>query len=560
MPSPHKSACESGHGYAAGLAAAAFGAATVLMLSLVACTSRPPATRQENRAPSASTAGAVEASPSASASAKAETPSTENPAPTPDQSIAELQQIDPGSPDALSGHLEYADQLVSAHDEDCQKRLNLAQSELDMASTDPSFNVVLPLGGARLADLQYRIHAARAACKAAAPQRETELQQALASAQQAVDLYRDALDYESMTIAQFNVAVTQRLLGDNGASVASLEAAVALDKEFGLHQDAGDNARLLARWRGAADTAAADFPTRTVTLKSWQPRDAQMSVQVDEAIVVGGNVTRYRAQRTFTQHVGRELGSWVVSHEPGTIEYDVAPWPPEAADVRDLALSFERALTMPSFAVGQKGGFAAVPGVLRVSTRQIAAARTLMRAHMDPQQLHARLDWRESPVLEQGLAPLAIQTVAAENYNLQVGMWLGATLEQGVWYKLAAPLTLPVARQVVLPNDIEFAYTRDVPCTAAATQHSCVEIVVHAKPQEAAVKDLIEDSYYPFVKSDQERLHYWSATYIRIVTDPETLAIRVYDVRRYWHVSDKKATREPMENRFERVVTTFDYP
>ena len=44
------------------------------------------------------------------------------------------------------------------------------------------------------------------------------------------------------------------------------------------------------------------------------------------------------------------------------------------------------------------------------------------------------------------------------------------------------------------------------------------------------------------------------------MTDPETLAIRVYDVRRYWHVSDKKAIREPMENRFERVVTTFDYP
>jgi len=139
-------------------------------------------------------------------------------------------------------------------------------------------------------------------------------------------------------------------------------------------------------------------------------------------------------------------------------------------------------------------------------------------------------------------------------------MWLGATLEQGVWYKLAAPLTLPVARQVVLPNDIEFAYTRDLPCTAAATQHSCVEIVVHAKPQEAAVKDLIEDSYYPFVKSDQERLHYWSASYIRIVTDPETLAVRVYDVRRYWHISDKKATQEPVANRFERVVTTFDYP
>jgi hypothetical protein len=166
----------------------------------------------------------------------------------------------------------------------------------------------------------------------------------------------------------------------------------------------------------------------------------------------------------------------------------------------------------------------------------------------------------DSQMMKIAFHPMTIQTAAAEDYNLQVGMWSSATLEQGVWYKLAAPLTLPGGRQLLLPNDIEFAYTRDVPCKAAATQRSCVEIVVHASPQAEAVSSLMDTFDYPFVKPNDARVHYWSATYIRIVTDPETLATRVYDVRRYWHISDKKAVHERVEDRSERIVTTFAYP
>jgi hypothetical protein len=54
-------------------------------------------------------------------------------------------------------------------------------------------------------------------------------------------------------------------------------------------------------------------------------------------------------------------------------------------------------------------------------------------------------------------------------------------------------------------------------------------------------------------------VHYWATTYIRIVTDPATLATREYEVRRYWHVSDKKAVKERAENASERILTTFTY-
>ena len=528
MWSSLESAGGSGHRCADRLAVAAFRIAIVLILSLAACTSRPPVAVQESGASA--------------------------PEKSPDEAFGDLQRGDPGSPVALSDHLEYADQVLSGRDADCQKRLSTAQSEIDVASADPSFNVVLPLGKARLADLQYRIHAARASCKAEAAQRASELQQALAAAQQAVDSYRDALDYESMTVAQFNVAVTQRLLGDNAGSLASLEAAVALDKEFGLHRDAADNAGLLARWRGDTGAAtAADFPTRTVTLKSWQPGDAEVSVAIDEATVIDGDISSYRAQRTFDQHVRRESGDWVVSYDPGAPGYEVAQWPEEAADVSQLAMSFERGLGIPAFRVGLKGNFEQVMKLHDFSMVQLAAAHALALDHMGAEGGRKSLGLHDSQMMKTAFHPITIQTDAAEDYNLQVGMWSGATLEQGVWYKLAAPLTLPGGRQLLLPNDIEFAYTRDVPCKAAATQRSCVEIVVHASPQAEAVSSLTDIF-------DDARVHYWSATYIRIVTDPETLATRVYDVRRYWHLSDKKAVHERVKDHSERIVTTFAYP
>jgi hypothetical protein len=58
-------------------------------------------------------------------------------------------------------------------------------------------------------------------------------------------LYRDALDYQSTAVMQFNVAATYRQLGDANNALSALETAVAMDRQYGLRQDAEDNAGLL---------------------------------------------------------------------------------------------------------------------------------------------------------------------------------------------------------------------------------------------------------------------------------------------------------------------------
>jgi hypothetical protein len=138
-------------------------------------------------------------------------------------------------------------------------------------SRRPILDVVLPNGRARVTDIQYRVKLARASCGAQPAERESDLREALAAAEHAVDLYSDVLDYQSMAVMQFNVAATQRLLGENDASVASLESVLAMDREFGFRQDAEDNGKLLVLWSGSQPaTSTPDFPVRAVALKfAW---------------------------------------------------------------------------------------------------------------------------------------------------------------------------------------------------------------------------------------------------------------------------------------------------
>ena len=164
--------------------------------------------------------------------------------------LAGLDKTDPASPVGLSARLEYAATLVVTTDLPCLRHLEEAQSQLDGVQAQPSIDA-LPSGRARIADLEYRVHAARAAkaCGGDPSKRTGELHKALTAAQSAVNLYRDAWDYRSMVIMQFDVAVTQKMLGDDAQAVTALQATVAMDRDLGFREDAAEIYSLLAKWQ-----------------------------------------------------------------------------------------------------------------------------------------------------------------------------------------------------------------------------------------------------------------------------------------------------------------------
>jgi hypothetical protein len=485
-----------------------------------------------------------------------------------EDAIAALDKIDPNAPAALAARLEYADDLAGSTGDDCRQRLDKAQSILDGVGANPAFVVVLPGGRARAENTEYRIHLARASCGGSPSSRDSELREALAAAQRAVELYRDALDYQSAAISQFNAASTHRLLGDDELYMAALQIAIDMDREYGFRQDAEDNIQLLMRRKsgdGSAVHSAAggmqDFPQRSVALKfGWAPCDVDAVIQLDLSRAAAGKVTHASGTASLKGHIRKNLRPWLKSYEPFAAVNDADVKSNGAADLSLLAVLFTRVLRQhPDIIVSQNGDLLGVEDSRKAARQLAAATRAIIRDRAPAAELAARSSMHAGYEIAVSLAPNSIEAKAAEDYSLTTGAWIGATLDQGVWYRMSAALSMPGIDNVLLPNDMEFAYTRNLPCTVDSAAPSCVEIVLHATPQEEFLGQWLEQLTLNLQLPRGRTVHYWSTSYLRIVTDPNTLMTYASDARRYWYLSADSTDPNGTIGTSENIVTTFAY-
>jgi hypothetical protein len=127
-------------------------------------------------------------------------------------------------------------------------------------------------------------------------------------------------------------------------------------------------------------------------------------------------------------------------------------------------------------------------------------------------------------------------------YNIETGTWIGASLDQGVWYDMRGPLSLPLDPGLFVTHQIEFAFTRQVPCTADSSDEACVELVLRATPDPEDLKRLLTYVSETMSLSRKVALQLSSATYMRLVTEPRTLQFYESDIRRlsYWTIKGAK--------------------
>jgi tetratricopeptide (TPR) repeat protein len=460
--------------------------------------------------------------------------------------IAALNAIDPQSPETLDARLQYADFLAKADNEDCRTRLDTAQSQLDLVRASPAVSLALPWGAARQADLEYQIHFARADCGSSAAVHEQELRAALDSARRAVDLYRDALDAVSMATMQFNTSLTYRSLGDNDAAVAALQATLAMDREYGFVDDAEENYRLLLEWNGEAagpDEVAArmrDFPDRSTTLRfGWFEGTAEVTLETDCSQLANGQILHLSSVRTAQRQVRKGLGSWVVSYLPGDTRFHLGTPPDEEPSIQAFANSISRMLLQfHDFSVARNGDFNASKGAFKFGARVRADTKALSRDLGSISGGKSLTRSASTRHLKAAFSQDAIEDAVAEEYNLQTGTWIGATLEQGVWYDMAVPLSMPIALNFFVMHKIQFAYTRPVPCTADSAEAACAEIVLRATPDPAVLQTMLETLAHKSLTGRGQMPRLWSVTYLRLVTDPATLQPYGLDVRHhsYWSI------------------------
>jgi tetratricopeptide (TPR) repeat protein len=459
--------------------------------------------------------------------------------------IERYNASDPQSPDTLNSRLAYAAFLVQGEAGDCRSRLDGAQSQLDLVKASPALDVVLPAGLAHATDVDYQIHSARAAC-GAAEGRDAELRAALQSALRAVELYRSAFDAVSMVTMQFNASVTYHDLGDSAAAVSALQDAIDMDREYGYAEDAEDNYALLLQWKNEdaspdqVDTRMQDFPERSATLAfGWFPGVTDLNVESDYTQVADGEISSVHSTRSAQRRVHKRLTSWSVSFQAAPAHFDLTNPPTKDPALQGLATSLAgMLLQFHDFELARNGDFGDSKGGLRFGSRVRADVSELTRDFDSRGTPTAQLMRRVSKALSAQDSRDVIAQLAAENYNFDTGTWIGATLEQGVWYNMMASLSLPLEPQVFVWSEIEFAYTHPVPCLADAKETACIEIVLHAKPDPAVLEDMLK------VLARSARLprgqlpQLQAVTHMRLIVDPVTAVAYRRDVMRYSYWSN----------------------
>jgi tetratricopeptide (TPR) repeat protein len=459
--------------------------------------------------------------------------------------IKRFNASDPQSPDTLNARLAYAAFLARGEAGDCRTRLDSAQSQLDLVKANPALDVVLPSGQARATDVDYQIHSARAACGAPAV-RDAELRAALESAQRAVELYRDAFDAVSMVTMQFNSSVAYHDLGDSAAAVSALQEAIAMDREYGYAEDAEDNYALLLQWKNeeaSPDQVSArmqDFPERSATLAfGWFPSVAEVNVESDYTQVADGEVLSVHSTRSAQRRVRKALTSWSVSFQAAPAHFDLANLPTKDPTLQGLATSLAgMLLQFHDFELARNGDFDSSKGGFKFGSRVRAEVSKLTGDLASRGTPTAQFMRSVSRALSAQQSPDVIESLVAENYNFDTGTWIGATLEQGVWYNMTASLSLPLEPQVFVRHDIEFAYTHPVACLDDAKETACIEIVLHAKPYPPILEEMLRVLAHGARLPRAQLLQLQAITHMRLIVDPITLVGYRRDVRRYSYWSN----------------------
>ncbi len=466
----------------------------------------------------------------------------------------------PDTPGTVGARLAYAQSQAEAEGGDCAQRLAAAQAQRDLAAASPLVDLVVPAGRARLASIDYRLHLGRAYCGNHAAPRQEELRAALDAAQSAVSLFRQGYDYQSMAVMQYDVASTYRLLGDRDQAIATLTSALGMDAEFGFAADATENGDLLRRWQDQPAAAPAAVATpRSVTLKfAWAPAEAEVSLKADYLALVKGAVLRSTASAARTRHVRADGDGWILSSEPGERHYDFDGWHsrPDPSLERTLVALAAGQMLEPDIKVGATGDFKDVVDAAKTSGMVAGDIDTVTGDLSLPEEEKSldltALYGRSVEMLSE---PDGLRAKAGADYAIATSTWIDATLVQGEWYDMTASLFVP-AIAMWIDHDIQFAYSRPMPCTDGAAGTACAEILVHATPNADALSKKIGYMKRALALG-QAKMRYESAMDLRLVVDPARLLPYASEVRAHWYLSIE-GRGEPLIGS-ETLVSTYTY-
>ena len=172
------------------------------------------------------------------------------------------------------------------------------------------------------------------------------------------------------------------------------------------------------------------------------------------------------------RRVRRRLYGWNVSFEPGGARYDINHWPNDESSVPGTVASLTgMALQFHDFDLVRAGVFN-----LSTADRKFESSMRSDVKGVTESLAEANVSSRLTQQIrnESDKYAKSIEALVAEAYNMETGTWIGASLDQGVWYDMSVPLSLLFAPRLFVTHQVEFAFTLSSALHAPAPQRRLV--------------------------------------------------------------------------------------
>jgi hypothetical protein len=491
--------------------------------------------------------------------------------------IAELASVDPLQPDTLDARLEYARLLHEAAVEDCLPYLDAAESQLaPVLEANPSALLAWPDGPSDALSLLQTIQNTRGRCAEDADRARAAYEASIATGERAVTMLRDNWDFEEMAIAQFNIAFARRELGDVDGALRDLEQVLAWDQEFGFRDELESDYSTLLRWHAdGEDPDPADVErfvrefnqTKARFEFAWKPHQARWSTEVERANlkdgVFGEVSTRYQSR----VDVRRERDDWVL-----VTTIDGRPTV-EATGSTGAATEAERwqgmmgalSAALPEMVVGKDGSFKELRNLeqhraaMQKEVKQLIAAAQTPAATLQSEEDIDRF-------LGNVLSAELLTTMAAGQWDIAVGAWIGAEFDHGDWYSLTFEEPLPGFSERPVSKTMTFKVSRWLPCAGSGAA-KCVEVLVRIVPDPEgigrAVTEFVTRVMPAASRAEMEKalraVSYEFELRYRLVTEPDTLRPWSIEERKYIYASSLEGGKRSVMARRDRTLETAQY-
>ncbi len=315
----------------------------------------------------------------------------------------------------------------------------------------------------------------------------------------------------------------------------------------------------------AATLAPPALVADTVSLRyGWEPgMDILITFEGERGRVTGGKTQRVRARgslrlTTAARGDGIALSYSDFQMEPidarrGGASVDIPAGP--QAEMQKLVARLGGAL--PQTLIGPDGFIVGFIGTQETVSESRAAFRALVSQL--PGESQAPPEKMEQ-ILDQIMTEEVIQQRMVEEWNRDVGVWIGAELEERQLYQSEASGQVALLGNAELSSIVTFQYQGAVPCDERAAERRCVKLVMSAEVDPQGLGPAIRDFTARLsgqqvpeiraVKVDET---------VELITDPRTLMPRTITIDKVTTMTIMEGGRPVESGQTEHKVMRYEY-